>query len=199
MGWTSLPRDKGITNYEFFNDVLGADCTIVEHATIGGVFYAAVQERTTQEVWGYVALTLWTRDVYNFSYKHMDETVGPGAYDAPSKVLNALTPTDHKYALSWRAQCRKQAEHRRKVNKALRGIPDGSVITLDQSLCFTDGSEHDTFVVALRRDSAGRNQVTLTVDGWGYRVPRWRNRVVSVIRDGEYIDLAADEVNAGAA
>ncbi len=55
----------------------------------------------------YAAVVLWRyskKDGELFT-KQMDESVGPGYYGATAKLLKLLTPTDSKYALSWRKQC----------------------------------------------------------------------------------------------
>lgn len=193
MGWTSQYRHKGITNAEFFGEYLGEKSTIVEHATVRGTFYAAVKNHDTEQVWALVCLTQWSRGDFNFSYKDMDETMGPGVYDAPKKVLDALTPTDNEYAQTWRQKCLELAERKARLNKALRGAPDGTVVVLARHLPFTDGSELDTFTIYRHPDAAGRMQIVLTANGQGYRVPGWRNLVTTVHRDGERIDIVEPE------
>lgn len=189
MGWTSQHRDKGTTNVDFFGERLGARRRIIEHATVHGVFYAAVKELDTGEVWAYVALTQWTRDYFNFTYKDLEESMGIGDGEAPLKVLAALTPTDNETSLAWRTSCRDAAERKARSAQALKGLRDGDVVTLSTKLRFANGTEQDTFVVQRRRTSSARTQVVLTADGQGYRVPRWRERVASVVRGGERIDL----------
>ncbi|WP_345188954.1 hypothetical protein [Microbacterium panaciterrae] len=66
-------------------------------------FYAAVRYLEPHphagEVFALVVLySVAPGSYYNFTYKDMDETMGPGASSAPRAVLEALTPTDHEYA-----------------------------------------------------------------------------------------------------
>lgn len=177
MGWTTLHRDKGTTNADFF---FGAESgrTVHAHGTVHGVFYAAVESSTNPgEVWAFVALTSWAPNAYhNFGYKDMDETCGPGVFQAPQNVLDALTPTEHTTALWWRDKCAAHQAQR----KALRGLQDGDQIVLSQPLRFTNGAEIDTFAVAHR----GGRSVGLSHGGLRYRVPHWQDTVVAVTRAG---------------
>lgn len=198
MGWTGTIRPKGLTNAEYFQEQFwpdGESLILPGSATIGGVFYAAVETVTSKyvtpgEVWGLVVLTQWSRGDFNFTYKEMSDTMLPGVYDAPTSVLDRLTPTEHKYARSWREGCREAAERRARARKALKGLRSGDQIILDHPLRFTDGAELGTFAVALSLDRAGRQRVVLTDGGYGrYRVPRWRERVAAVVRGGERIEV----------
>lgn len=199
MGWTNLHRDKGLTNAEFFQRELfpsGNSIILPGSTTIGGTFYAAVktvgpEHGTVGEVWALVVLTQWTRDWFNFTYKEMSETMGPGDEQAPLSLLNKLTETDHEYALAWRSQCRANAERKARADSALKGIEEGDQVILANRLRFTDGTDHDTFEVRLRRDGAGRRRKVLTADGRAYRVPHWRRSVVAVVSNGRRIDVVA--------
>lgn len=191
MGWISAHRDKGISNADYFNDLLGSDRTILANATINGAFYAAVRDDDDGQVWGFVALVQWTRGFYNFTYKDMSETMGPAVTDAPAKVLDLLTPTDHEHALAWRKQCRASSDHKQRASTALRGLRDGDTITLRKALRFSDGQTRDTFTVALWPDRAGRKQVQLSDEHVIFNVPRWRSRVASVVKNGERITVSA--------
>lgn len=199
MGWTSTRRDKGLTNAEYFQRQLfpsGNSLILPGSATIGGTFYAAVktvgsEHGTVGEVWALVVLTQWSRDWFNFTYKEMDETVGPGVHEAPLPLLNKLTPTNHEYAQEWRRECRRNGERRALANNALKSLAEGDRVILANAMRFTDGTSHDTFDVLFRLDRAGRRQVALAVDGQGYRVPHWRKHVVAVVSGGERTELVA--------
>lgn len=199
MGWTGTHRSKGLTNAQYFQSTFfpEADSVILPgSATIDGVFYAAVKTvtagkyRTLGEVWALIVLTKWSRSDFNFTYKEMSDTSGPGVYDAPASVLDKLTPTDHEYAKSWREKCRENAERKARSRKALRGLRVGDQVILDRPLRFTNGAELGTFAVAFVPDRRGRRHVVLTDggDAW-YRVPRWRERVATVVRGGERIEV----------
>src|SRR3546814_944011 len=56
-----------------------------------------------------VCLVRWnprSRDGHQFGYKDMSENMGPCEADCPAAILELLSPTDHEYALDWRARCR---------------------------------------------------------------------------------------------
>lgn len=184
MGWTSQHRDKGTTNEEFFLASFKPGTRIHASGTVAGTFYAAVETPSQPGViWAYVVLTQWApKSEYNFTYKDMDETMGPCEVSAPLAVLKALTPTDNGYALEWRERCAQYQAQR----KAMRGLKAGDSVVLASKLTFTSGAELDTFTV--KRYPVGRGLQTravLTSEGRSYQVPNWQDRVVAVLRDGE--------------
>lgn len=183
MGWTTTHRAKGTTTADFFLD--GFNKGTIFHATglVDGTFYAAVETPSSPgEVWGLIALTFWSpKSDFNFGYKDMSEEMGVGVYAAPTKVLDALTPTDHPLANAWREDCRAYQEQR----KAMRGLCDGDVIVFGGEIKFTDGAVSDRFII--RRPVNGGSQVRMEIPGqYGYyrMGSSWRNGVVAVIRDG---------------
>ena len=186
MGWTYQNRPKGMTNEEFFKEnVLSKDTTILASGTVNNTFYAAVQSSGKSgnpgEVWGLVAMTNWApKDYFNFGYKVMDETEGPYQHAAPLNVLKALTPTDRKYAKGWRMRCAIHQAQRRMLRNF--GLKDDDQIVLNTALSFTDGASKDTFTIRRR----GKRVYLIGSDGYqAYHVPHWRDRIVSVIRDGQ--------------
>lgn len=137
MGWITMHRAKGQSNDEFFRaefpNTLERDGEILASSTVKGVYYAAVRTRETGQVWALIILTSRApRSDHNFGYKDQDETMGIGDYDAPAKVLDALTETDNEYALEWRAACRKRIE----VKAALPKVKPGDVIRLPKGATF---------------------------------------------------------------
>lgn len=64
-------------------------------------------------------------DYYNFSYKDMEESMGPCYYDCPVSILNVLSPTDSEFANNWREACRQKAKG---ASKLLRNLPVGARI-----------------------------------------------------------------------
>ena len=78
------------------------------------VYYAAVEhirlDTGKRDVFAVVCLVRYNprdKEGYIFGYKDLDETVGPCECDCPASILDLLTPIDAKYALDWRARCRK--------------------------------------------------------------------------------------------
>src|SRR3546814_10831371 len=86
----------------------------------------------------------------------MSENMGPCEADCPAAILELLSPTDHEYALDWRARCRANLVLR------ARNISDGDRIRLPEPLTFTDGNvaqgfrseEHTSELQALMRNSS---------------------------------------------
>lgn len=120
---------------------------VLKSSMVGSVYYAAVKplkrygdkdengERVIvdiptneQQVFGVVFLTSTdSKNYFNFSYKDMDETVGPCYYDCPKGILDLLTPTDSEWANNWRAKCREQLEKKKNPN-SLSKLPVGTII-----------------------------------------------------------------------
>jgi len=100
MGWTTLHRDPGTTDREFFETefptTLARDGEILACATVRNVFYAAVRTRESGQVWALVVLLRRSRagvgSWYNFGYKEMDERMGPAEARCPARVLDLLSP-----------------------------------------------------------------------------------------------------------
>jgi hypothetical protein len=97
MGATSVHREPGMTDREFFEGELPETLTqrgeILACASVGNVFYAAVRNNEDGRVWALVVLMTRTRDYWNFTYKEMSEREGPcRASRCPAKVLDLLSP-----------------------------------------------------------------------------------------------------------
>lgn len=120
---------------------------VVKSTIKGSVYYAAVKPLkkcigknekgeyqytdiplSEQKIFGVVFLTSTdSKDYYNFSYKDMDETVGPCYYDCPKSILDILSPTDSEYAIKWREKCYEQIE-KNKNPDALNNLPEDTII-----------------------------------------------------------------------
>jgi hypothetical protein len=150
---------------------------------VHNVFYAAVRTSATGEVWAMVVLMQRARGRANFGCKPMDETVGPNAYDAPAKVLDALTPTDYEYAREWRQQCRENLAKRADARRRQQAVTVGVVIQTAVPLRFGNGLD------ASRFECVGRSGRTLwwqaiTEDGtrFGCRLgAQWAARLLWTI------------------
>lgn len=102
MGWTSLHREPGMTDRAFFEQefptALTRDGEIVDCATVHGVFYAAVRRKKGTDageegtVWALVVLTQRASGHFNYSYKEISESSGPGEARCPARILDLLTP-----------------------------------------------------------------------------------------------------------
>jgi hypothetical protein len=169
MGWTSLHREPGMTDREFFENefptMLGERGEIVACATVGFTFYAAVRQHDTGETWALVVLTQRRRGYENFFYKEMSEAAGPGDTSAPAAVLDALTPTDDQWSNEWRQACRDRLAKR----AAARKVKPGTVIEFSRPFDFSGGRSYSRFRFE-RRD------VLVALDGTRVRIPGWRDR-----------------------
>lgn len=97
MGWTFYHRDKGESNVAHFQKQFGQGYEIIDGATVGGTFYAAVRDPNGL-VSAAVILTRWVpNDPYNFGYKDMTESMGPGEARCPARILDLLSPTIDLY------------------------------------------------------------------------------------------------------
>ncbi|MGW1902978.1 DUF6927 domain-containing protein [Streptomyces hirsutus] len=176
MGWLFYHREPGAeTNVEHFAKKLNTGYEIIAHGTVDHVFYAAVRDRATGTVSAYVALTRWTRADLNFGYKDLSETAGPADCKAPQAVLDALTPTTHEDALTWRANCRRHHAQRAFLRKHLK---PGTRLRLIRPLRFSDDTERDTFTYTR---TGGRRQGRLTHGSTRYTIPHWRDSVAAIL------------------
>lgn len=180
MGSIFTHRDKGISNDEWFaKECFGEGRTILASATIKGTYFAAVREDATGEVWAAVILTYRSpRSHHNFGWKSMTETMGPGDYDCPAKVLDLLTETDDKYALEWRAACRARIAKK----AALPKLVDGMKIRIPAGLTFIPhGVRHDCYEFTYVKHPRRRN-VFRTEQGFLVRLPDWQNYSFEVVK-----------------
>jgi len=168
MGWWYQHREKGISDKEWFQRELfpSGTNTIVESASKGNVFYAAVLVHETNKVWGLVCLKQWVRgDEFNFGYKDMDESMGPFCYDCPERILNRLSePAINDSAAKWRAACRAEI-----AKRALRPkLKAGDTIQFPEPLTFRDNRQRKYF----RVESLRPLRLLSTNDGVVCRVPQ---------------------------
>lgn len=130
---------------------------VMKSAMIGSTYYAAIQicknypEGTTEhksenlveipedkrETFGVVILTsVDMKDYFNFSYKEIDETMGPCEDHCPIGIINLLTPTTSEWANQWRDRCREYAKSKNSPN-SLSKVPIGTKIKFTDN----DGKE----------------------------------------------------------
>lgn len=157
MGWTSYHAthykngkvDRKAECDAYFMEGLNAGWyRLIKSALVGTVYYAAIQHlkrytgrededgnrivedvpESERETWAAVFLTRTdSRNYFNFSYKDMDETVGPCQADCPQSILKLLSPTDSQWANEWRERCRENAKKKNSPD-ALKNLPIGAVI-----------------------------------------------------------------------
>lgn len=189
MGATSTHKPAGLKPADYFADYFTHGEIIASAARRNPTFspgcgdwqyefYAAVRYLEPHphagEVFGFVVLySVSPGSYYNFTYKDMDETMGPGADNAPRAVLEALTATEHEYANAWRARCWENV----KREEAKPRVSRGARIRFSTPLTFTGGfhTSEDTVFEVLRRD-----ELRVVDAGMRVRIPRWRTRDFSV-------------------
>ena len=134
MGWTSYHATPNYKKGKVFIDRKAEcdnhfdknRCKVLKSAMVGSTYYAAVA--VENRVIAAVTLTrVDNEDYYNFSYKPMDESMGPGEDNCPKGILDLLTPTDSEYANDWRKRCYENLKKKRGPN-ALGNLPIGSII-----------------------------------------------------------------------
>lgn len=85
----------------------------------GSVYYGAYEwtNKKTNEVKNIGIVILTSSDKahgFNFGYKDMTESMGPGYYDCPKSIIDLLSPTENEYAIEWRKKCIENAENKKK-------------------------------------------------------------------------------------
>lgn len=156
MGWTSYHAihykngtvdRKAECDYYWEGGFNAGHFEVVKSRMIGSTYYGAIKglkkcigknekgeyqyadiPLEEQEIFAVVFLTsVDMKDYHNFSYKDMDESVGPCYYDCPKNILDILSPTDSEFAKEWRRKCYEKIEKRKNPN-ALNKLSEGSII-----------------------------------------------------------------------
>src|SRR5260221_4716939 len=140
MGWTSVYKPEGQSMRDFFTqEFRSPNREIVDIASLLGATYIAMKY-ADGHIGAVVVLTRHSpKEDYNFSFKTMDESMGPYETNCPDKILRLLSPTTDKYALAWRERCYEALKRRNNAAKV------GDTIQFSESITFTDGHTHDTF------------------------------------------------------
>lgn len=175
MGWSSIPVGEKLSSREVRETLLreftwkNDSHKVIDIGSSGSDYYLAIEEQSTKNVFAAVVLTI-QKDGW-LSYKPMDEFMGPYSYGCPKRILQKLTPTDNKFANTWREKCW------RKFNTPKPKV--GDIIRFETPIEFTDGVVLDTFELV----KYNRRILFETKDGL-YRIPKWREREFSIIERG---------------
>lgn len=170
IGRDDKPKAKAL---DYVREVISGE--VVDHSfqpayshEWGGVLYAAIGN-ADGEVWGLVALFGVHNDSggRSLAVKLVDETMGPLEVSAPMRILSHLTPTDHEYANTWRANVAEFHQRRRAARAMI-----GSTLTFAHSLSYGEPvGEIDTVEV--------HSMTTWRDPQSGYRLkapPQWWQR-----------------------
>ena len=204
MGWTSYRAThykkgkidrKAECDAYFLEGLNRGHYEVVKSAMVGSVYYAAVKPlkkciandvyvelpKEEQFVFAVVFLTSTdAKEYFNFSYKDMDESVGPNRCDCPKSILDVLTPTDNEYANAWRKKCRENLTNKNDSN-SLNKLPLGSIIKFvlpyDTSLNKA-GTE-----ITLEKTNAWSKKAYWLQRG---RYIKWNSTLINYMTDGKY-------------
>ena len=112
-------------------------------SVVGNTIFSAVQNLESKKVFATIfKFSFNNRDTYNFSYKGMDETVGPNECNCPKSILKLLSPTDCKFSLDWRQSV---LEYHKSKSQERKAIKNGWFFKLDEALKFNDGMTYQYF------------------------------------------------------
>lgn len=147
MGWTSYRAthyDKSgkIDRKAECDNLFNSSCIeVIKSSMVGSIYYAAAKHTEyyfnkyndgvdSGKVFAIVCITsVDNKDpYYNFSYKDMDETVGPCYYDCPLSILKLLTTTDSEFANEWRNKCYEKLSSRK---SSFTSLPLGTKIEFE--------------------------------------------------------------------
>ena len=169
MGTMSIHVPKGTKTVDVLRQELGAD--IIKSKMSGNVAYLACRPENSDRTMGVVVITNRNnRDYFNFSFKVVDEDMGPFHHDCPDEILDLLDPVEEgSFAAEWRARCRE-------VNEVRRNVTPGSVVRFAEPVLFSDGVERSEFVYI------DKNKFRSLCDGVGVKIRDWQHLELSVSR-----------------
>ncbi len=172
MGWTSLYKPEGQSMRDFFtHEFRSANHEIVDIASLLGATYIAMKY-ADGHIGAVIVLTRHSpKEDYNFSFKTMDESMGPYETNCPDRILRLLSPTTDRYALQWRERCYEAIKRRSNVAKV------GDTIQFAESITFTDGHTDNTFKVM----GDGRRTYFVASNHKMYRITNWKQKDYTLI------------------
>lgn len=169
MGWTSqratfykngtVDRKAEMDNYYKEEDSVNKKYhyRTLKSAMVGSTYYAAIErtnnETQEKEVFAIICLTSVNMDdYYNFSYKDMDETMGPNERKCPIGILNLLTPTNYQWANEWREDCRKYHARKNELVKLDRHGKKGGKIGFTPAYNLASGHKAGEEIILHREE-----------------------------------------------
>ena len=123
MGWLIYSHIPDNIHDEISRILTGPQTTPLKISKVGSTWYAAVRATPTTPPTDYtlspdgtytfaaVILTTTSKKRQEWSYKDLDETMGPHESRCPKSILSMLSPTTSTYANNWRERCRAHRQH----------------------------------------------------------------------------------------
>lgn len=194
MGWTSYNAthykngkvDRKAEMDEKYNwEDDGRKVEVLKSSMVGSTYYAAVKSFNKTNGFEYVcAIVCLTstdmKDYFNFSYKDMDETMGPRENNCPKCILDLLTPTDNEYANNWRKVCRENLAKKNNPD-ALNKLPLGSVIQF--TLPYDTTLNKAGALITLEKTNCWSKKAYWMQQG---RYVKWSSKLINFMTDGKY-------------
>lgn len=99
-----------------------------------------------------------------FSYKTLNESSGPFAYEPPVKFLKILKdyPAETEYAKDWRKNCYREIEHKKEKKKIIAKLKFGTKIKFEEPQHFGEEVLYEFRVYDLKKK-------LFTVDGGAFK------------------------------
>jgi hypothetical protein len=141
MGWTGTHKEKGQSLFDFFKRELGEG--LIDISQKGwSTAYAAYRTKDGKVCGFVIHIQNNPRDYFNFTYKEVDEGMGPYECECPKRILDLLSPSEDlytgsslEYSKRWRDECRKNLERK----KTLPKVSTGARYEMITSMRFTNG------------------------------------------------------------
>lgn len=153
MGWTTTHLDRYTKPEEYLSKQShwGENFEVLKSSRVGNCIYQAVKRlkpdtfynMTPDDNGDYTFCTITlisfnNSEHYNFSYKTMDESEHPYAYDCPVGIFNLLSPYSDEapedcHGRNWRRKCEEKRAIKRRSTKLKKIIKQG-----DQLRSITD-------------------------------------------------------------
>lgn len=137
MGWLFLHEchTKADVRNHLLNDLNRSDeraeRKVLVHRTVGNhlwIAFSCVPTDPVHKPMSFVILALLAKDNGCWGYKDMDENMGPCEVDCPESVIAAAGPTEHEWALAWRAKVASYHTERKRRAAVRKGIAVGSIV-----------------------------------------------------------------------
>ena len=151
MGWLYTFKEPGTSTNEFFKKKFTWDHgTALDSATVGfRESYTALQLNNGKVIAVVCMIDHRPHDAYNFGYKDMEESMGPGITNCPKRSLKMLSPVEDLYkgdGLKWATEWRKECWDAIKRAEKAANIQIGDVIEFELPIYLSNGSREKTFV-----------------------------------------------------